>query len=282
VAGDGKEHIIGVGPVDRQVVDLDAGVIEHSEQTPQRGDRAVGRHLGLELIADRRRPDPVDSPRHTSTRTGTIFTMPKSMSQVESEVAQLTAHGRQVLSRLLRTAGSGPDTGEYVERLLELVASRAESWQLVADLPPEEQKIWESAGARFADNGIVAQVELDSVQAIAELVDRSIRGVAALAEYLGVDRSRISQRMAEGSLYSFTVDGDQRLFPQWEFKDRKPLQGLRTVFGALDSRLHPLTVDNWFTTPDADLAAGDEQFSPAEWLATGGSPDKLVDLVPEV
>ena len=204
------------------------------------------------------------------------------MSQDEPEVAQLTPHGRRVLSRLLRTARSGPAASDYVERLLELVTSRAESWQLVADLPREEQEIWESAGAQFADSGIVAQAELDGVQAITDLVDRSIRGVAALAEYLSVDRSRISQRIAEGSLYSFTVDGDQRLFPQWEFKDGKPLHGLRTVVGALDPRLHPLTVDNWFTTPDADLAVGDEQFSPAKWLATGGSPDVLVELVPEV
>jgi hypothetical protein len=53
VAGDGEEHVIEVGAVDRQVLDVDAGVVKLAEQPAQRGDAAVAGDLQDQLIVVR-------------------------------------------------------------------------------------------------------------------------------------------------------------------------------------------------------------------------------------
>jgi hypothetical protein len=45
LAGEGEEHVVEVGSVDRQVDDLDRGAIELVEEGPQRGDTTVARDL---------------------------------------------------------------------------------------------------------------------------------------------------------------------------------------------------------------------------------------------
>ncbi len=110
---------------------------------------------------------------------------------------------------------------------------------------------------------------------------RSIRGDAALAKFLGVNRSRVSQRISERSLYSFAGIGGDRFYPKWQFADRKPLPGLRAVFAALAPKIHPLVVDHWVCTPSADLVVDGENLTPILWLQTGGDPDRLLELLPE-
>jgi len=44
VAGDGEEHVVEVWAVDRQVVDVDTGVVQLVEQPAQRGNAAVARN----------------------------------------------------------------------------------------------------------------------------------------------------------------------------------------------------------------------------------------------
>ena len=100
------------------------------------------------------------------------------------------------------------------------------------------------------------------IAAHAELIAQSIQGDAAVADLLGVDRTRISQRLTERSLYSFQ-SGDERLYPKWQFDKRKTLRGLKTVLGALDPALHPLVVDHWFRTPNVDLDVNEAALSPS-------------------
>jgi hypothetical protein len=93
------------------------------------------------------------------------------------------------------------------------------------------------------------------------------------AGLLDVHRSRVSHRLRDNQLYSFRI-GSQRRLPTWQFSaDGAPLPGLETVLGALPADLHPAAVEGFFTTPDPDL----DDASPAQWLASGGDPRRVVD-----
>jgi hypothetical protein len=141
-----------------------------------------------------------------------------------------------------------------------------------------EKEAWEAVGARF-DPDAMDKARSHRIAAHAELIANSIQGDAAVADLLGVDRTRISQRLRERSLYYFR-SGDDRLYPRWQFIGHKTLRGLKTVLGALDPALHPLVVDHWFRTPDLDLEVNEEAMSPLAWMQTGGDPVRLVPLVP--
>ena len=112
---------------------------------------------------------------------------------------------------------------------------------------------------------------------MAELVDESVAGDSAAAELLGVDRTRVSQRVTERSIYSFVV-GDTRHFPTWQFDANRTIAGLKAVLGTLDGSLHPVVVSRWFTSPSLELVVDDQPVSPRDWLATGGPPDVVAAL----
>lgn len=184
-----------------------------------------------------------------------------------------------VVERLVVTAQRGRSDAARVRALLEAVAQASEP-TAHPGLPAAERAIWESVGARF-DEDAVDRVRARHLAALADLVTRSVAGVPAMAERLGVDRSRISQRLAERSLYAFTL-GSERWFPEWQLVDDRPLSGLKEVLVAVPAALHPLTVDHWFTRPSVDLEIGDEAVSPVEWLATGGEPAPVVALADDL
>ena len=117
--------------------------------------------------------------------------------------------------------------------------------------------------------------------AFVDLLDRSVEGDAAVAELLGVDRSRISQRLRARSLYAFTY-GDARYFPTWQFVEGKTVAGLKDALAELDDDLHPLVVDHWFTTPSVDLEIDGAAVSPKTWLTTGGSPEPVAALAADL
>jgi hypothetical protein len=182
------------------------------------------------------------------------------------------------LTRLIEVADQDPEAEHFVVGLLEVVTQELESWREKAVLPQAEKEAWEAVGASFDPNAM-AGARSRRIAAHAELIAHSIQGDAAVADLLGVDRTRISQRLGERSLYSFQ-SGDERLYPVWQFDNHKTLRGLKIVLGALDPALHPLVVDHWFRTPNVDLEVNEEAMSPLAWLQTGGDPERLVSLVP--
>ena len=184
-----------------------------------------------------------------------------------------------VVERLVITAERGRSDAVRVRALLEAVVQGSAPTARPA-LPVAERAIWEAIGARFDDDA-VDRVRVRRLAALAELVARSVPGVPAMAERLGVDRSRISQRLSERSLYAFAL-GSERWFPEWQLVGDRPLSGLKEVLVAVPAALHPLTVDHWFTRPSVDLEIGDEAVSPVDWLATGGDPAPVVALAADL
>ena len=164
---------------------------------------------------------------------------------------------------------------------LEFAADVADRRARFGSMPEAEQLIWETTGARFDQPGAAVNSARAATRAFGDLLERSLRGDEDAARHLGVNRSRISQRLSERSLYAF--DGaDDRYFPTWQFAGGRIVQGLKVVLEALDHDLHPLVVDHWFTTPNVDLELSGSPTSPAVWIATGGDPVAAAAVAPDL
>ena len=203
-----------------------------------------------------------------------------------AELAAIFAAG---LAAGVTTAGEAIEPGtaiafsslpSSVATAARIIAERSERRRRSMTLPRKERELWEDAGAVFDARAI----ELDAVNAgaaLSDLINRSLIGDQAVAALLKVDRSRISQRIRDKSLYAYSRD-DTRYFPTWQFTDGSTLPGLRKVLFALDDGLHPLVVDHWFTTPSVDLEVGHMPVAPATWLQTGGNPTVVAMLASDL
>jgi hypothetical protein len=189
---------------------------------------------------------------------------------------RLRRKNEAALMRLFTLGSRSTDDAAFVAALLESVADAAEHHAATNELPSSEREAWASVGARF-DRRSVRRNETKLVDAFATLVADCVIGDAAMAKALGVDRSRVSQRLADRSLYAFAA-ADERCFPRWQVVNGKTLPGLREVLRSIDGEHHPLTVQHWFTTPNVDLEIDDQPVSPVAWLATGGAPQLAAQL----
>jgi hypothetical protein len=177
------------------------------------------------------------------------------------------------------TAAAPTSLPFIVASVARLVLERIET-RASMTLPSAERRLWIDAGASLKP-GAIEQNAINAIAAFSELVMRSVEGESIVAARLGVDRSRVSQRVRDRSLYAFSR-GDTRYFPSWQLTDEGTLPGLRKVVSALDEGLHPLVVDHWFTTTSVDLEIGDVPVSPVTWLATGGSPQVAAELAADL
>lgn len=110
------------------------------------------------------------------------------------------------------------------------------------------------------------------------LIETSL-STAEAAAMLGVDVSRIRQRIRERSLYGVEYEGEWRL-PRFQFERNKVLPGLTEVLSALPAELNPLDVATWFLEPNIDLEADEDvpPMSPRAWLLRGGSAGTAAKL----
>lgn len=214
---------------------------------------------------------------------GTILNMAQRVKSSEVTVPGFslgttagTRRGKKALAGIMRVARKSPKAADRAARLLESAAEVLAEERAPAAMPASERQSWEALGARFGDD-VVDRAALRSRSAIAELLADSVAGDASVADLLGVDRSRVSQRLAERSLYVIDMGG-QRHFPRWQFEGSSTVPHLKAVLRALANDLHPLTVTHWFLTPNQELEVEGATISPREWLVTGGPPAPVVEL----
>jgi hypothetical protein len=108
------------------------------------------------------------------------------------------------------------------------------------------------------------------------LVETSLTAARA-ARLLGVDVSRIRQRLRERSLFGVEYEGEWQL-PRFQFERRKVLPGLAQVLAALPEEVNALDVAEWFLSPNPDLELEDEPLSPRAWLLRGLPPERVAAL----
>lgn len=130
--------------------------------------------------------------------------------------------------------------------------------------------LWDPGAADLAQ----ARAAVRRVAAAAQ----ATMSIAEAALLLGVDRSRISHRLAQGSLWAFSV-GRNRRIPRWQFTgDGRLLPGLAVVVASIPDGLAPRSVEAFITTPQPEL----DGRTPAAHLAEGGDPRPVAGLLADL
>lgn len=106
--------------------------------------------------------------------------------------------------------------------------------------------------------------------------------VRQAAERLGVNESRIRQRLLERSIIGWKK-GRSWMLPHWQFApDGRLIPGIATIAAELARDLHPLAAWKWFTLPNPDLTVEGNPVSPAEWLLSGGDATIVAEQAAEL
>jgi hypothetical protein len=101
--------------------------------------------------------------------------------------------------------------------------------------------------------------------------------VDEVATMLGVDPSRIRQRLKERSLYGVKTTQGWRI-PRFQFDGRQLIPNVDQVIAAMPADMDLIGFYNWFTLPDPDFWIDEVSVSPSKWLRSGGDPTHVVAL----
>ncbi|MBI2930408.1 MAG: hypothetical protein HYY16_02045 [Planctomycetes bacterium] len=120
------------------------------------------------------------------------------------------------------------------------------------------------------------------VQEAAEIYARMLReglDVAETAAHLGIDPSRVRQRLTETppTLFGVKVGFEWRL-PKFQFTRTGLVPGIDAVIARLPRDVHPVAVERWLMSPHPDLEAERGALSPLDWLKTGRPVSVVADL----
>ena len=154
------------------------------------------------------------------------------------------------------------------------------------ELAEDELRFLADAGVDLAElaprnRGAAAPLALTAAEYAALLA--TALTVSDLASRLGVDESRVRQRLAGHTLYGIK-DGKSWRIPIFQLDDagRMLVPGLQRVAPHWRG-VHPVEVARWFTLPHVDLEGKDEQpISPRAWLLTGGDAGVVAALAEEL
>jgi hypothetical protein len=154
-----------------------------------------------------------------------------------------------------------------------------------ADLTQREADALSAAGLTFDRQAAGADSPLARTAAeFAALLATALTVLQAAAR-LGVESSRVRQRLAEHTLYGIKLKAGWRL-PLFQFVE-PGTGGTVPNFAAIAPRLagvHAVAVARWFATPHVDLVVGDDEqpISPRAWLETGRDPQRVAELADEL
>jgi len=100
--------------------------------------------------------------------------------------------------------------------------------------------------------------------------------IAGAAQRLGVDPSRLRQRIKEGTLLAVRrPQGRGWLIPAFQLTDDGEIPHLARVLAVAQRHLSPLSVACAFEIPDEEL----DDMSPRDWLISGGDPAPVERIV---
>jgi hypothetical protein len=104
------------------------------------------------------------------------------------------------------------------------------------------------------------------------------------AQLLGVDPSRIRQRISQGTLYAIAGQDNIKVLPRFQFTDKGALPHLEKVLPGINKEAHPVAVQRFFLTASADLYSDElgTNLSPRDWLITGHSPDPVIKMTADL
>ena len=110
-----------------------------------------------------------------------------------------------------------------------------------------------------------------------QMLDSSLTR-SEVANVLGLSVSRVSQLMKNSALYSIMYER-KNWFPKFQFVDGDHLvPQLSQILPHLRRGVHPVLVEELFTTPTVDLLIDGKPSTPIDWLDSGYAPDEVILL----
>ena len=100
------------------------------------------------------------------------------------------------------------------------------------------------------------------------------------AERLGVNDSRVRQRLGARALHGIKA-GDEWRLPVFQFAAAGLVPGIDRVFPRLPESSNPVAVFRWFHAPNPDLEGTGEEgraLTPLQWLQMGNDPAIVAEL----
>jgi len=146
-------------------------------------------------------------------------------------------------------------------------------------LTASEESALARGGVEPVSEEEVAVVQVRAASAFQELRASSLT-VDEAAARLGVNTSRIRQRLAARSLYGLK-DGNTWLLPAFQFASSGLVPGVGVVVRKMPPDIGALAAVRWFTTPNPDLCTRDQDerpLTPLQWLLVGNPPEAAGEL----
>jgi len=146
-------------------------------------------------------------------------------------------------------------------------------------LTAPEQAALAKGGVKPVSDEDLRVVDAQVASAYQQLRTSSL-SVEEAARRLGVNASRIRQRLAERSLYGLK-DGSVWLLPAFQFGSDGLVPGVDVVVKRLPLDIGALAVARWFSSPNPDLSTRDDDerpLTPLEWLLGGNPPEAAAEL----
>lgn len=136
----------------------------------------------------------------------------------------------------------------------------------------------DAAGARPASARAADAVHAEAVGWQLRTLVQSY-DVTQVAARLGVDPTRVRQRLRAGTLLGLRAGGRAWRLPRFQFDAHgRDLPHLGLVLAALPADAHWRSVEGFFERPKPELIADGEASSPREWLLGGGPAEPVVAL----
>ncbi len=184
----------------------------------------------------------------------------------------------------LRRVGIEVSPDRFEEMVLEALGElrAVHSADPLRELTPSELQALRCGGFELelgdlGDNDPLARTAAEHAALLATSLT-----VPEAAEALGVDTSRIRQRLAARTLYGIRLRSGWRL-PSFQFEPSSgTFPGIEDVLPRLDPDLHPVAVHRWLVTPTCDLEIEGQPASPLAWLRAGGHPSEVAELAADV
>jgi hypothetical protein len=189
----------------------------------------------------------------------------------------IASHGSCDVQEFLRSRGIDI-LPESLARMLQGVVENLRQIARVepgGGLPRAEREALRAVGFTFKEQDLGAKDPV--ARAAAEMTALLATSLTAkqAAEGMGVDPSRVRQRLADRTLYGVLWKHRWRL-PLFQFHEGASLAGLERVLPELSTDLSPIAVERWFLRPSPDLHSEElgRDLSPREWLLAGLPPEK--------
>jgi len=152
------------------------------------------------------------------------------------------------------------------------------------DLSENDIKLLEEGGFPKAPNDISLSDNIAIIAGEVGVMIASALSQSQAAQLLGVNQSRIRQRISQTTLYAITGNNRTKVLPSFQFTEKGALPGLEKVLPAINKEAHPVVIQRFFVTASVDLYSDELKInlSPRDWLISEHSPKLIVRMAADL